>query len=338
MEDPFSETELRRLVRSFLSAANRPGIRKIEPKIYDAYLGSGRGRDAVLEQLEHWANTNPSGRYRTARVPARALLDFLTSLGDMRTDPDSPVEKKSICDGVSRVLVAYFSRVDPRTGVPRPGFDPAGMIREVYARLEENWRDSPRLAKAKPSKENWRFRKMLKLSSHNQSPEKVLEKAIAALPSPDWVNQVPTASGLFDSTHDRHRNIDLVRRDGDRTFSLIELKCASDTPVYATKECLTYGMLYVLARSQYPEDLLRAHELLQADLVHLCVLAPRAYYTNFQCSRLATSLSEALAMVSAEREWPCRLDFQFLAFPPSFAWPCSMEELRESLAALERIR
>ncbi|MEP6967163.1 MAG: hypothetical protein ABI906_03705, partial [Pseudomonadota bacterium] len=107
--------------------------------------------------------------------------------------------------------------------------DATTLIEELLERIEGNWAASTR----NPSKENWRFDKQLRIADHNPSREKTLEKSISRVGGEAWANQMPTASGLMTSTHDRQRNVDLVQRLTSDRFAFIELKVASDTPLYA---------------------------------------------------------------------------------------------------------
>jgi hypothetical protein len=83
-----------------------------------------------------------------------------------------------------------------------------------------------------PSEENWRFKEKPDISPDSKLLEKTLEKTIARRCGDDWVNQVPTASGLVGSG-ERQRNLDLVHRLSETQYDLIELKVGSDTPLYA---------------------------------------------------------------------------------------------------------
>lgn len=199
--------------------------------------------------------------------------------------------------------------------------------------LEAKWeRRSTRRRHAGPSKQNWRFEKKLKISPHNTSAEKTLEKAIAAQAGPDWANQVPTASGLFNSTGDKLRNVDLVRRCGNAEYEFIELKVNSDTPLYALDEVNAYGIYYVFSRIHYPSSYFYEKELLRANKIHLVVLAPRHFYPGFKLSSTALPVNEAW-----KRFLDCTplrnldIDFAFHAFPEHFRWP---NDRNEFIAAL----
>jgi len=71
------EAQLRLLVSGFLSIANRPGIEKMEPRIYEAFLGTGKGRAGVRTQLYKWVQTRPDGKHDLANPDAVALWNFL---------------------------------------------------------------------------------------------------------------------------------------------------------------------------------------------------------------------------------------------------------------------
>ena len=137
------------------------------------------------------------------------------------------------------------------TETPVKDLDVAALIEKIYGKIEHNWDNS---TYHKRSKENWRFEKKRGISKKNDSPEVGLERAIINIPRElwsdalDWVNQVPTASGLVDPSADGSRRIDLVHKCGDKEYEFIELKVGSDTPLYAAMEILKYGVLYIFAR------------------------------------------------------------------------------------------
>jgi hypothetical protein len=156
------------------------------------------------------------------------------------------------------------------------------LIEAMYEKIEGKWRNSKYR-----SKENWRLEKQLPIGNTKQDErrEVSLERAIVNIPKevwPDaanWFNQVPVASGLVDPDADRRRSIDLVHKcsDKDRAYEFIELKVASNTPLYAAMEILKYGLLYIFAR-KHPELFNDGLELLQAKRIELKVLAPHDYY------------------------------------------------------------
>jgi hypothetical protein len=119
-------------------------------------------------------------------------------------------------------------------------FDISKLLNGIANILKTNWDKN---GKRRGSKENWRWEKQLYIGDANQSREKKLEKAIAARCGEDWINQVPTASGLTSSLGGKHCNIDLVHRLPDETCEFIELKYDCDTPLFAAFEVLKYGLL-----------------------------------------------------------------------------------------------
>lgn len=189
----------------------------------------------------------------------------------------------------------------------------------MLTRIEKNWICSQESGLNRPgSRQNWRFEKQEYISSANSSIEKLIEKAIAVDCDETWVNQVPTASGLIDSTSERHCNLDLVHRVGEDAFEFIELKNNSDTPVYAAFELLKYAAIYCFSRKNasvlgYDID---QKFLLTAKRVQLCVLAPFSYYGPYRVEWLQTELNRALAAAPPTCEG-LSLDFRF----EYYRWP-----------------
>lgn len=217
---------------------------------------------------------------------------------------------------------------------PPSGFDTLHLLKSMLSRLERNWTNSPRRRRAEPSDKNWHWKKQLTISAQNRSPEKTLEKRIVQLTGAEWVNQIPTASGLYAASRDRQRNVDLVQQIDDGRYQLIELKVDSDTPLKAAIEITQYAVFYVFARLHYSAHQQAAKKLLRAKTLHLRVLAPRPYYAGYHLGWLVPALNKGLAVFPLEYGLPLQMDFDFLWFPPTFVWPCSDEE---SLAAVRAI-
>jgi hypothetical protein len=218
------------------------------------------------------------------------------------------------------------------------GFDARRLLEEAYARLVSSLERSPRFARSGPSRENWRLEPQLDHSPQNSSLETTLERAIARAAGRDWANQVPAASGLWDHVADKRRAVDLVRRFGDRSFELIELKVESDTPLRAAVEIVQYGLLYALARERYPEWERGSKELLQAKAVHLRVLAPIGYYASFALGWLEHDLDAGLRGLALERFGePLLASFAFEAFPRDFRWPAPASSLVDQLHRRSRV-
>jgi hypothetical protein len=158
------------------------------------------------------------------------------------------------------------------------------LVDAIYRTILGNYARGGASANKDRSRENWRWPALQsRISKDNRSPEVIVERAIAAacerLGRCGWGNQVPVASGLIANAGGGRRAIDLVHRRGERHFELIELKIASDTPLFAAIEVISYGCLWMIARNDRPA---RASALLDADHIDLRVLAPSAFYAPFE--------------------------------------------------------
>jgi len=164
-------------------------------------------------------------------------------------------------------------------------FDAEKMLIELIAQIKGN------LKKCSTSTENWREILLPSLNPSNESDEVVLERKIAkallekfAQQDSPWWNQMPIASGLFSSTADHRRAIDLVhRRDADgKHYDFVELKIGSDTPLFALTEILRYGLVYLVLREDrtWLHEETRARPIFDAEKIGLRVLAPQDYYNN----------------------------------------------------------
>jgi len=162
-----------------------------------------------------------------------------------------------------------------------PSFDAYNVICKAYDQIEQNFKHpNNRVHESGPSEENWRFKKIPYIDPNNTSPEKQVEKAIAKPVFKDWVNQVPTASGIVTSTSDKLRNIDLVRRIKAGSYEFIELKIDSDTPLFAAFEISINGLIYIASRENYKSEHLVGKELLSAKEISLQTLAPKSFYSR----------------------------------------------------------
>ncbi|HXV79746.1 MAG TPA: hypothetical protein VEG60_07690 [Candidatus Binatia bacterium] len=199
---------------------------------------------------------------------------------------------------------------------PKTGLEVSALISKIYEKVGENWDKAKNHSK---SEENWRFIPQPGINADNDSREVRLERAIVNIPkeiwtdAPNWVNQVPIASGLVDPNADRGRRIDLVHKCGDRAFEFIELKVDSDTPLYAAMEVLKYGVVYIFCRQdeRASQHIDRTKELLKAERIHLRVLAPEKYYEKYNLSWLEKSISGGLAEFRRQRKFTFEMDFKF---------------------------
>lgn len=175
-------------------------------------------------------------------------------------------------------------------------FDGSRLVAGIFGTIHQNYLASNATANKNRSKQNWRWHSLQpQIAPHNRSPEVVIERAIAAacaaLNRTNWANQIPVASGLVEGAGDGRRAIDLVRRHGENHFELIELKIASDNPLYAAVEIVGYACLWLLARSDRPG---RSSALLDAERIDLTVLAPEAYYRRFPVAEIEGSFDEGV--------------------------------------------
>ncbi len=202
---------------------------------------------------------------------------------------------------------------------------PGGAIAAVYDQIASNWRVCRLARPALRSVENWRWRApQLGISARNASPEVVLERALVCACErrgrDDWANQVPVASGIAGARRERRRAIDLVHQAGPGHFELIELKIASDTPLYAAIEIVGYVCIWLLARAEGAV----VSPLLAADRIAAKVLAPSAYYSRYRLGALQRLLNQELAALGETQG--AKLSFGFEAFPGDFLATPSSDE------------
>ena len=203
------------------------------------------------------------------------------------------------------------------------------FLEASYAQIHNNWLAAIEAGLSRQSKENWRWKRHLDLGDGNKSPELKLERAIVGACGDDWSNQLPTASGLVGSAANRRAAVDLVFREDPSTYSLIELKVASDTPLFAAIEILMHGLLFVWSKNNreklgYDAE---AQPVLTANTVTLGVLAPSSYYDGFDLTNLAYALSNGLAEFGNRNNMA--LSFEFCQLGADFA-PDSTPELTQS--------
>jgi hypothetical protein len=198
---------------------------------------------------------------------------------------------------------------------------PAGTVDAAYSQIASNWRRCYEAGVGSPSAANWRWHvPQLAISAHNTSPEVRLERALIVacerLGRSDWSNQVPVASGVAGAKAERRRAIDLVHQRSPEHFELVELKVASDTPLYASFEIIGYTCIWLLSRldSHAPDNL-----LLEAREIDAVVLAPTAFYAPYKLDTLCRQLDDDLQRLGHEHG--VALSFRFEAFPDHMANP-----------------
>lgn len=207
------------------------------------------------------------------------------------------------------------------------------FLEASYARIHENWLAAVDAGYSEPSKENWRFKRHPKLGENNRSPELKLERAIVVACGEDWSNQMPTASGLTGPATDKRSAVDLVLREGPTSYSFIELKVNSDTPLFAAIEILKYGMLFIWSKNNQkilgydPEQ----QPILAADTVTLTTLAPAEYYSNFDLTNVASALNGAIFEFGKQHGLSLR--FEFCQLGKDYEPDVDTETVRSSINA-----
>ena len=193
-------------------------------------------------------------------------------------------------------------------------FEISKLLKGIASILKTNWEKNGR---RRGSKENWRWEKQLYIRDANQSREKQFEKAVVARCGHEWVNQVPTASGLTSSIAGKHCNIDLIHRLSDETCEFIELKYDCDTPLFAAFEILKYGMLYVFTR-QHLKDLTVSPgtNLFALSHVHLRIVAPAIYYSGCRLEWLQLEVNRGLAHALSKEDFRMDLKFESICWLP----------------------
>ena len=195
-------------------------------------------------------------------------------------------------------------------------------IAEILGRMEDNC-PNPRST----SNKLWKLRRATNIRSHNPSKEIMLEKAVAMLAEnghmPGWFNQCPAASGIGDSSRNRHSNVDLAYwREADGHTRLIELKWESDSPSEAVQQVLRYGAAYVFCR-RYRDTLPVGHRpVMNARDVSLQVAAPARYYTDPDLRGCLSRAREHLRRFDVgSRIEGLSMSLDALAFPDWFKSP-----------------
>jgi len=210
-------------------------------------------------------------------------------------------------------------------------------LKALFAELFEIIEGKLRGDVEKVGEPNWGLREAKKISEHNTSIEKWLEKRVAQLDP--WSNQVPAASGYKDAYSNRKNSIDLVYEiESAKRYAFVELKVhrGSGSPFYAAYEILSYGFLYLLTRSNKalrerysvnPEK-----RLLEAESIQLIVLAPSdGYYDATEIVVLRDferSIDDALREFAREQVPGLKMSFEFRRFSNLPNLEENLEELR----------
>ena len=235
----------------------------------------------------------------------------------------------SILDGVSEIVDQFFELEEigkpPHYGhissckklSKNPPIDLNGidLLQKMYDQILSNWGRLKNTHETQPSQENWRFTQNPYTSEDNDSPEVGLERYFIKIADGLWANQVPTSSGLLGPDANKHTKIDMVFKSNKKEFEFIELKIHSNQPLYAAIEIIGYGMIYHftmnhLSNLGYSDS---GKEILEAEHIHLKVLAPKDYYTDHNMRWLENMLDKGLADFHSLKEW--KMDFRFERLP-----------------------
>lgn len=225
--------------------------------------------------------------------------------------------RKSLLDGVDQVWVELLSITNLKhisALQDLSSSDGPLPIEAIYSKIEDNYQLGGATANKDRSLQNWRWpRLQTEIAARNTSREVCIERAIVnacdRLGRADWANRVPVASGLIAGARESRRAIDLVRRRGERHFELIELKFASDTPLYAAAEIIGYACLWLIARGDRPA---RESALLDANRLDLRVLAPIDYYARYTLTRLEDALDAGVRALGERHEVVLTFAFEIL--------------------------
>lgn len=171
------------------------------------------------------------------------------------------------------------------------------------------------------SDQNWRWESQKKISPANQG-EKVLEKMVVIQQlagDTQWTNQVPVVSGVFSSTANKKRAIDLVCCKENGAFEFIELKTeiGTNNPVYAAREILLYGILYVFYRNQAlgQSESNSRKKILKAKSISLIAAAPHNYFKGYiHLTEFQDLLSSQLSVWVKTAIKDFTMDFRFEVF------------------------
>lgn len=193
------------------------------------------------------------------------------------------------------------------------------LVPDMYEKINDNW--SGRI----PSKANWVLRNETFLSPQNTSPEVLLERAVVQLSERSllngWHNQMPIASGLIDEVSDKRAAVDWVYMEGDN-LNLVELKWASDTPLYAMFEILRYGLAYLFCYQHREAFGFADLPTMKVSSVKLTTLAPHEYYSGYNFGWLENELSTAInTLFKKESHGLLNCQFNCSSFPMKFTLP-----------------
>ena len=204
------------------------------------------------------------------------------------------------------------------------------LVEKIYRQITDNWHGFE-----SRGDENWRWEPKTTIPK-TRSKEVILERLIVRTMGREWVNQVPTSSGLTKvikprQSFDKRRAVDLVHRCGNGQYEMIELKVdpKAGPPLFAAMEILQYGLLYTFYRVHLKNLELKQLEaeknkLLVAEVIRLKVLAPESYYKNkkgedYRLGPLKGMINDGLKSFLTGKKFGFKMDFEFQKFHLDFA-------------------
>ena len=286
-----------------------------------------RNRYARFWGVEH-PYTHDQGRDHLAGAYRRER-----SLGELPLSAKDISAAVSIFEGTDQIIhdalglrpgrsLKQISTCRSLCNSPLPDSFSPEIITMLFEQVVGNWRGHT--PSRKPSYENWRHERRIEIADQNKSPEVILERAIATLAElgdlPGWYNQIPVASGLVDGRSDKRAALDLARVDGD-IAELIELKWASDTPLFALFEVLRYGLALLLSRQNAERFDYVGRPLIDAAELRFVVLAPAQYYANYNLACFAEVVNSGLCDLSRQHPNFPPMSLGFFSFPAGFELP-----------------
>lgn len=177
-----------------------------------------------------------------------------------------------------------------------------------------------------PSSHNWRFRRKPNYADNNKSLETRLEKDLVKQEGSEWFNALPTASGIFGSSSGKKSNIDLaIRRGGHHTF--VELKCGSDSVVYAAIQLAGYATAWVQARKNAKVMGYQIKETLRPALdtvaTRWVVAAPEEQFNEVKVGTVVADVEQNLnagiaAFFRQQFNSAITADFRFVRLPAGY--------------------
>lgn len=222
-------------------------------------------------------------------------------------DSTAPIINKYLL-GVVSDQPLYRQKIWRKTfGKDSHTVDTEALLNHLIKKIADNIEQSPCRSL---SNENWRKEVKDSLNTENNKSDEVcferkLAKHFKEHDLKNWWNQMPVASGLVGTYSDRRRAIDLVHRDKKaETYDFIELKIASDSPVYALMEIVLYGLIYLVSRDNpdYLSEKSKESEVFQAKKINLRVLAPEVYFEGYVLGRFEQELNTGFQKILANRK------------------------------------